>query len=217
VQWTLWPAQPIDHRKDVDLIDARHWPTALSLEHWRRVTGTGEFAGFLSGCLNNGSLDYYCNNFVSYALRGVHIHMNVLWDFEGPPSSDTYFSSFRGTNSRVEVRQGAPEDFRPEVYIVPNTGALARDVSDALRRKIDARQPNLDGVTVESRGDEFRLNIPHRHRVGHEAHFAQVTRRFFDFLKNPQALPGWEKANMLAKYYVTTAGVELAMSRAERS
>ena len=35
-------------------------------------------------------------------------------------------------------------------------------------------------------------------------------RRFFGFLKNPKSLPAWEKPNMLAKYYVTTKGVELA-------
>jgi hypothetical protein len=36
-----------------------------------------------------------------------------------------------------------------------------------------------------------------------------VARRFLDYVRNPEALPAWEKANMLAKYYVTTMGVEL--------
>jgi hypothetical protein len=66
---------------------------------------------------------------------------------------------------------------------------------------------------LEERGGEFRLSIPDRHRVGHEAHFAQVTRQFFEYLRNPGSLPAWEKPNMLAKYYVTTAGVELAQGR----
>jgi hypothetical protein len=34
---------------------------------------------------------------------------------------------------------------------------------------------------------------------------------------DPKALPAWEKPNMLAKYYVTTKGVELAQKqRAEK-
>jgi hypothetical protein len=48
------------------------------------------------------------------------------------------------------------------------------------------------------------------YRVGHEAHFAEVTRQFFAYLKDPKTLPAWEKPNMLAKYYVSTKGVEMA-------
>jgi hypothetical protein len=63
---------------------------------------------------------------------------------------------------------------------------------------------------MEEVNEGFRLVIPERLRVGHEAHFAQVTRQFFRYLKNPKAMPSWEKPGMLAKYYVTTRGVELA-------
>jgi hypothetical protein len=54
------------------------------------------------------------------------------------------------------------------------------------------------------------VRIPERLRVSHEEHFAQVTRQFFEYLKNPKTLPAWEKPNMLAKYYVSTKGVEMA-------
>ena len=59
----------------------------------------------------------------------------------------------------------------------------------------------------------MRVTIPDKYRVGHEDHFAQVTERFLEYLKNRRAMPAWEKANMSSKYYVTTRGVEL--SRAE--
>jgi len=58
--------------------------------------------------------------------------------------------------------------------------------------------------------DKLRLEIPDRLRVGHEAHFAEVTRQFLAYLEDPSRLPAWEKANMLAKYYVTTHGVRMA-------
>jgi hypothetical protein len=44
--------------------------------------------------------------------------------------------------------------------------------------------------------------------VGHEPHFAEVTARFLGYLKDRASLPPWEKANMLAKYRVTTEAVE---------
>jgi hypothetical protein len=40
-----------------------------------------------------------------------------------------------------------------------------------------------------------------------------VTDRFLDYFKNPEAMPEWEKGNMLAKYYVTTKAVELSRTR----
>ena len=64
-----------------------------------------------------------------------------------------------------------------------------------------------------SRGPEAAIAIPARYRVGHEAHFAQVTNRFFEYLRDPIEGAGWEKPNMLAKYYVSTKGVEISHGR----
>ncbi|NVM00889.1 MAG: oxidoreductase, partial [Candidatus Helarchaeota archaeon] len=43
---------------------------------------------------------------------------------------------------------------------------------------------------------------------GHEAHFGQVTDAFLEYLGG-KPMPHWEKANMLAKYYVTTRALEI--------
>jgi hypothetical protein len=69
-------------------------------------------------------------------------------------------------------------------------------------------QPAYPGVAIREDGAEAHLVIPGRFRVGHEAHFAQVTNQFFDCLKTPQSAPAWEKTNMLVKYFITTRGVE---------
>jgi hypothetical protein len=45
---------------------------------------------------------------------------------------------------------------------------------------------------------------------GHETHFARVTEKFLDYLKNKN-IPTWEVPNMLAKYYTTTKGLEIAL------
>lgn len=59
-------------------------------------------------------------------------------------------------------------------------------------------------------GEEAHIVIPEKYRVGHEAHFAEVTRAFLGYLQAPQSLPAWEKSNMLVKYYISTKGVELS-------
>ena len=48
------------------------------------------------------------------------------------------------------------------------------------------------------------MTIPEALRVGHEAHFAQVTATFLATCGPLSTLPAWERPNMLAKYYVTT-------------
>lgn len=212
-QWIAFPDQALDYRTDIAMLGARRWPTTLTAEQWLRVTGGAKIPAALAEYVQpNGSFDYYGNNFVSYSLRGVHVQMNVRWDLEGV--SDTYVATFHGSKSSIEVRQGEAEKFVPEVYVVPNSAALHGEVGAALRTKLAALQTEFAGVGVEERGGEFMLTIPDAHRVGHEAHFAEVTRQFFAYLKNPKSLPAWEKPNMLAKYYVSTKGVEMALQRA---
>ena len=83
-------------------------------------------------------------------------------------------------------------------------------VAAAFRTKIDALQPRFPDIAVSDLGDRLRVDIPDRYRVGHEAHFGQVTEQFLEYLRNPRSLPAWEKPNMLAKYFVTTEGVRLS-------
>ena len=54
------------------------------------------------------------------------------------------------------------------------------------------------------------LEIPDSYKVGHEAHFGQVTEKFLDYLK-AGTLPDWEIPNMIVKYYTTTEGMKKAM------
>ena len=37
--WTAFPDQPIDYRKQIKVIDAKRWPTTVTIEQWLRVTG----------------------------------------------------------------------------------------------------------------------------------------------------------------------------------
>jgi predicted dehydrogenase len=197
VQWTLFPDRAVDYRKDIQLLDARRWPTTMSAEQFRQVTGQpGE------------GLDYYCNNSVSYTLRGIHTRLDVLWRWEAP-TGDTHHAVYRGSRSRIEVRQGQPENYRPELYVVPNEPG----VMNALKSRIAALSTRYSGVGLEDRGALIRVTIPDRYRVGHEAHFAEVANRFFDYLRRPEMFPAWENPNMLAKYRVTTGGVELSHAR----
>jgi predicted dehydrogenase len=210
VQWTLLPDQLIDYRKDIQVLAGRHWPLTLTRDHFRTVTGEPDYPTAIGKYVHDGKLDYYCNNSVDYTLRGIHVKMDILWNWEAPAGAgDVYEAAFRGTRSSAEIRQGSAEKFVPELYIVPV--ADARDsVFASLKKRVEELQSQWPGLAVQLNGNEARLVIPEKFRVGHEAHFAQVARRFFDYARAPQSMPAWERNYMLAKYYVSTKGVQLA-------
>ena len=211
VQWELFPDQPIDFRKDIQVVSAKRWPTALTKEDFQKVTGEADFPSYLIPYVRDAKLDYYCNGQVSYALRGVHVKLDVLWRYEAPPGTgDTHYAWFKGSRSRIDIRQGKEEEYKPELYVVPNDSTDKEVVARALRRRIDELRKDYDGIGLSDAGNGFRIEIPDRYRVGHEPHFAQVTQRFLAYLKDPAAMPAWEKPNMLAKYWVTTTALRLS-------
>ncbi len=211
VQWTLSPERAVDARADVKVLDAYRWPTMIPEADFKRVTGTPGFPEALKGHVKDGALEYFCNTFVTYALRGVHVSLNVIWDWEAPAGSgDTHFAIYRGTRARIEARQTKADGYKPEVYIVPNTAADAPAILAAAKARMAAAAKEWPGVGAEMSGAEIKITIPDALRVGHEAHFAQVTSRFLTYLRDRTTLPAWERPNMLAKYTVTTVGTEMS-------
>ncbi len=209
VAWLLFPGQPIDYRQDIHMRSGRRWPTMLSRADFEEVTGAADFPAFVQNQVSDGKLAYFCNNLVSYTIHGVHVRLDVRWDYQAATGGDTHLAVCRGSRSRVEVRQGAAEDYRPELYVVPNPGGDRAALARALQNRVTALQGRYPGLTIEDRGAELRLGIPDVYRVGHEAHFAQVTNQFLKYLQQPRSVPAWERPNMLAKYHVTTQGVQL--------
>jgi predicted dehydrogenase len=194
VQWTAFPDQLIDYRRDIELKAARRWPLVLTREQFQRVTGEDPGAA---------QIEYFCNNSAEYMLRGVPVSLEITWQWEAPPGTgDIYEASFEGGCSRVEVRQSQ----RPELYIVP----LSASVPGAVERKVAELQTCWPGLVVSSEHGELKLEIPERFRVGHEEHFAQVANHFSRYVAAPDSTPAWETPYMLAKYYVSTKGVEMA-------
>jgi predicted dehydrogenase len=211
VMWTLFPGQAVG-ASEVAVLAARRWPTVLSREDYRRVTGEEDFPPSVP--TSSGRLDYYCNTEVSYVVRGAHVKLDIRWDYEAPPGGgDTHFAVYRGARSSVEVRQGQGASHRPGLVVAPRAGERSA-VGAALARKVEQLQERYPGLGVEDEGAAFRLVIPDRYNDGHEAHFGLVLRQFLRYLEGAETMPAWEKPNMLAKYAVTTQGVRLARAAA---
>jgi predicted dehydrogenase len=217
VQWTLFPEQAIDYKADIQVLSAQQWPTSIPEADFKKVSGGQSFPASVQAKVQNGALQYDCNTITSYTLRGVHVKLSVIWDWEAPAGAgDRHFAIYRGKTAAVEVRQTKADGYKAELYVVPNPGADVVAVHGAVERRLASIATTYPAVSSELRWKEIHIVIPDKFRDGHEAHFARVTRNFLAYLQDRSKLPSWEQPNMLAKYYVTTTGAELSHQSAPR-
>ena len=57
VQWTLFPDQALDYRRDIQVLAAQRWPTPIDEAGFARVTGERAFPAAFAGAVKNGRFD----------------------------------------------------------------------------------------------------------------------------------------------------------------
>jgi len=155
-------------------------------------------------------LNVYANGEMVYKIKGVYAKVSVAWEYQAPEGAgDTHYSVMRGSKAQLVIRQGAEQNYKPVLYIEPHhfesEESDIKQVKSAFR-KIEAKFP---GVTLRQLSNKWEVSIPDEYRIGHEAHFAQVTEKFLQYLVDGK-LPAWEVPNMIAKYYTTTKALEIS-------
>lgn len=210
IMWEAFPGQAIG-RDEVEIVDSERWPTVISREQYERVTGVSEFPEYLEADLNeDGDLLCYANGQIDYKLRGVHCRVVVKWNYEAPEGAkDTHYSVMRGSRANILIRQGAEQDYRPELYVEPAEGVSREQLEAAMEEGFSDLEAQYPGIGLESTDAGWWITIPDEYRIGHEAHFAQVMERYLEFLEQG-SLPEWEIANMKTRYALTTEALEKA-------
>lgn len=216
VQWECFPDVVLDYTKDIQMNGARRWPTVLTKEQFKASTGLDEFPEFLQADVKDGKLNVYQNGEINYCLKGVNAKLTILWDFEAPTGGDSHYSNLRGTKAELTIKQGKEENFRPELYIFPTkeTAKNLKAYGEVLAKnftELEKKYPNIDLEKTKD-GKGWHVIIPDFYRNGHEAHFGQVTENFLKYLVDGK-LPEWEVPNMIAKYYVTTQALKMALEK----
>jgi len=208
IQWECFPEQ-ILNPSDVKLASAKRWPTIISREEFRGVTGMDEFPGYLEKDVKDGNIHVFSNGEMIYQLKGVWAKVSVTWNYMPPAGGgDTHYSVMRGTACDLVIRQGAEEKYVPTLYVENIKGSALPEFTEKLRAALG----NLpyDSLMVESSGNKsLKINIPPRYRVSHEENFGQVTERFLEYL-DAGKLPDWEVPGMITKYYTTTSALKMA-------
>lgn len=208
VQWEAFPDQIIDS-SDVEMLKAKRWPTTMTKAEFTKVTKQEEYPDYLKKDLDGDKLNVYCNGEMIYKIKGKHAKVSVIWNYEAPAgAADTHYSIMRGTKSNLIIRQGEEEGYKPILYVeAKDENGFEAELNNALKQQIAQHYP---GTTVEKISEKtWKVNIPDSFKVGHEAHFGQVTENYLKYLDKGE-LPAWEVPNMITKYYTTIEAYKMA-------
>ena len=216
VQWESFPGQIIDYKEDIEMLSARRWQTRLTLPEFQKVTGLSEYPDYLlKDVVEDKNLNVFSNGEINYKINDIHARVSVIWNYQAPEGTgDTHYSIMKGTKANLVIRQGAEQNYKPELYIEPVKGVNLTDYETQLEQAVQELQESFPGVQLEKSGiagqQQWKVIIPENLREGHEAHFAQVTKKYLQYLTEGK-LPDWEVPNMITKYFITTKALEMAL------
>ncbi len=210
IQWEAFPEIPLT-TEDVEIVSAKRWSTNLTPEMFKKVTYLDDFPQYLQKDVENGTLKVFSNGEINYKLKGIHAKVSVIWNYQAPEGAgDTHYSIMRGAKSNIIIQQGEKEGYKPTLYVEAVTDdldAFAEALQKAITQDLSAKYP---GIELRKAGNKmWVIEIPDKYKLGHEAHFGQVTGKYLQYLIDGK-LPAWEVPNMLVKYYTITQGLKAA-------
>lgn len=209
IQWECFPDQILDYKKDVQILAAKRWSTDLTRSQFSAITKQDEFPEYLKNIIVADTiLKVFSNGEINYTLKGVHAKVSVTWNYKAPEGAgDSHYSIMRGTKANLVIEQGKEQGYRPALYIQPIHHDETFD--DTLKNHLEKIKQKYPGVDIRKTTKGWEVQIPDRYKEGHEAHFARVTEKFLDYVKNKN-MPDWEVPNMITKYFTTTEALKMA-------
>ncbi len=214
IQWEAFPEVPLK-KEDVEIISARRWTTDLTPEMFQKVTGLDEYPDYLNKDVEDGKLKVYSNGEINYTLKGIHAKVSVEWHFQAPEKTngtgDTHYSIMRGSTSNLIIKQGEEQNYKPVLYVEANSDEGLESFSTGLDKAVNQDLAVMyPGIQLKKLDEKtWMVDIPEKYKLGHEAHFGQVTEKYLRYLVLGQ-MPEWEVPNMIVKYYTTTQALKKA-------
>ncbi|MCW9706368.1 hypothetical protein J6I44_05860 [Aliifodinibius sp. 1BSP15-2V2] len=204
ILWETFPGKGID-TTEVEVVQADRWATEMTPSEFKKVTQIEAYPEYLQEDVSQDSiLNVFANGSFVFTVNGIHGKVSVEWNYQAPEGAgDTHYSIMRGTKANLVIRQGEEQGYVPTLYVEPVDGNGGNDYEASLKSAVDEIAQEYPGVSMESSPNGWKIIIPDEHRVGHEAHFAQVTEQYLQYLKDGE-IPEWERKNILTKYYLTT-------------
>ena len=209
IQWECFPNQVIQ-KTDIEMVSAKRWPTIITKEEFKSVTKLDEFPDYLTKDIKDGKINVFANGEMNYKIKGAYAKVAVEWRYKAPEGTgDTHYSIMRGSICDLMIKQGAEEKFDPTLYVVVKEGTDVGLFAGNLEKAVIQDLPQ-SGLGLEKvNNNTWKVIVPQKYKVGHEAHFAQVTEKYLEYLKAGK-VPDIEVQNMITKYYTTTSALKMA-------
>jgi predicted dehydrogenase len=211
IQWECFPEQILSPA-DVEIVSAKRWPTLISKQEFKTVTGSDDFPSYLMDDVKEGRLNVFANGQMVYKIKGVFARVSVEWKFEAAPGGgDTHYSVMHGTKCDLMIRQASEEKFVPTLYVENIKGSSFNSFVSKLNEALKTLP--YDSLQIETiENNSCKIIIPGKYRVSHEEHFGQVMANYLQYLKAGK-LPEWEVPGMITKYYTTTSALKVAKGK----
>ncbi len=203
--WICFPEQAIDYHKNIQVVNAAHWPTKIGKQQFRQVTQEKTFPPYLSSNIKNDTLYVQANGYIIYRINGHYIKVKIEWPFEDKQGfGDRHYSMVKGTKATIIIETHKKQ----QLFVKPSKKENSKRLKSSFIKALSDLQQVYPGLGFEDIDGGWHIVIPDTYRHGHESHFSDVVERYVKYLKNG-ILPEWEKANMLSKYYITTTALNL--------
>ena len=200
--WECFPGESISVA-DVDVTASTRFPTLITLDEYKTVTGAESFPEYLEQDVKEGVLNVYSNGTIDFVVKGVPVCILMRWDYAPEAGSgDRFHEVIPGTNSSIEIVQDASTGFARRLFL-KTTEELARKAEILLKKSY----PEVS--LIEGADGRYKVEIPQKYRHPHEDHFNMVGYEFIECIRK-RSIPEWEKDNTLTKYRITTRAVEMA-------
>lgn len=196
--WMLFPGAAIHYEQDIELLNARRWPTLIPLDKFSKITQLNHFPDSIHNEVKDDGLHYFSNGELLYRVKEIPVHIRVIWNLEIPEGcGDRHFSIIKGTRSDLMIRQLPDRGFKVELLIVPRKNPS--EVEAVVKGCLERWSHQYPELSLCRKDESILIEIPDELRTSHEEHFCQVRDTYLDCLSKG-SYPPENSSGIVSKY-----------------
>ena len=204
--WKSFPDQMIDYTRDIKVLSAKHWPVRITQSEFSKATSLPGIPESLAAYRKDTVLSVFANGSINYQVQGVYATVQVEWKVKPPKDGGDLRNAYaEGSKARLVIGLDKSQK-RLKLYVQNSEKILAKDFQHNLEQAIASLQSKYPGISLSKESEFTEIVLPSELENSGDPTF----KVFLNHLVK-RDLPTWEVPNTLAKYYITTTALEMAM------
>jgi len=205
VLWKCFAGKNINYQKQTNIKSAQCWPTLISEQEFKKITGEKGFPPYLQQRLDERALlPFYGSGRIIFTTKDVFAGLTVSWSLQAPKGvKDSYRSVIRGTKARITVSQGKETNYESQLFVEPAEDADVTLLKQALAKAVAEMNREYPGLRVREQNNELQVVIPEKYYLTQEKLFTSSVKQRLEYFRENE-IPEWEVLFMKAKYRIIT-------------